>query len=89
VLAVFKVSKQGTIAGCRVVSGELRRNAKARVIRNDQVIYENEVASLKHEKEDVREVRSGFECGIGLKNFTDFQEGDVIECYVKQLSTDG
>ncbi len=89
VLAVFKVSKQGYIAGCRVVSGELRRNAKARILRNDEIIYENEVASLKHEKEDVREVRTGFECGIGLKNFDDYQVGDVIECYVKQLSTDG
>lgn len=89
VLAVFKVSKQGYIAGCRVVSGELRRNAKARVIRNDEVVYENEVASLKHEKEDVREVRTGFECGIGIKNFDDYQVGDQIECYVKQLSTDG
>ncbi len=72
-----------------MVSGELRRNAKARVVRNEQVVYENEVASLKHEKDDVREVRTGFECGIGIKDFADFQVGDQVECYVKQLSTDG
>ena len=89
VLAVFKVSKLGFIAGCRVANGELRRNAKARVLRNGKVVYDNEVASLKHEKDDVREVRTGFECGIGIKNFTDFEVGDVVECYVTQLATDG
>jgi len=89
VLAVFKVSKQGFIAGCRVANGELKRNAKARLIRNEQVIIENDIASLKHEKEDVREVRTGFECGVGIKNFTDYQVGDQIECYVIQLSTEG
>lgn len=89
ILAVFKVSKQGFIAGCRVASGELRRNAKARLLRNGEVIHEGDVASLKHEKEDVREVRTGFECGIGIKNFSDYQVGDQIECYVTQLSTEG
>lgn len=89
VLAVFKVTKLGFIAGCRVASGELRRNAKARVLRGGKVIYENDVASLKHEKDDVREVRTGFECGIGVKNFSDFEVGDQVECYVTQLATDG
>lgn len=87
VLQVFKVSKLGQIAGCRVTSGELRRNAKARIIRNESVIHEGEVASLKHEKDDVREVRTGFECGIGLKNFNDYQAGDVIECFAMELSS--
>jgi translation initiation factor IF-2 len=82
VLAVFKINKLGNIAGCRVVSGEIHRNAKIRVIRNGQVIHEGEVASLKHEKDDVREVRTGFECGISLKNFSEFAQGDIIICYV-------
>lgn len=81
VLAVFPISKVGKIAGCRVLEGELRRNGKIRLTRGSDIVFEGEVASLKHEKEDVREVRSGFECGIGLKNFNDVVVGDVIECY--------
>ena len=81
ILAVFKVSRLGSVAGCRVITGELRRNAKVRLWRNGQEIFNGEMASLKHEKEDVREVRQGFECGVGLKNFSDFNPGDVIECY--------
>ncbi len=87
VLAVFRIQKIGAIAGCRVTSGEFRRNAKARVIRNDEVVHEGEIGSLKHEKDDVREVRTGFECGIGLKNFNEFEVGDTIHCFVKELST--
>ena len=71
VQAVFKITKMGNIAGCRVNSGEIRRNARIRVMRNGEVIHEGEVASLKHEKDDVKEVRQGFDCGISLKNFTD------------------
>ena len=82
VLAVFKITKLGNIAGCRVTSGEVRRNAKIRVIRNGQVIHEGEVASLKHEKDDVKEVRQGFECGISLKNFSEYAAGDTMVCYV-------
>jgi len=70
------------IAGCRVLSGEFRRNARVRIYRNNTMIYEGEFSSLKHEKEDVREVRSGFECGAGFKNFNDFEIGDRIECYI-------
>jgi len=81
ILAVFKVSKVGNIAGCKVTQGELRRNAKARVHRGDQVIYEGEVSSLKHEKDDVREVRTGFECGISFKGFSEMAAGDWVECY--------
>jgi len=81
VLAVFPISKVGKIAGCRVVEGELRRNGKIRLTRGNDMVFEGEVASLKHEKDDVREVRSGFECGIGLKNFNDLLVGDIIECY--------
>jgi translation initiation factor IF-2 len=81
VLAVFPISKVGRIAGCRVLEGELRRNGKIRLTRGSDIVFEGEVASLRHEKEDVREVRSGFECGIGLKNFNDVVVGDVLECY--------
>ncbi|MCS7010148.1 MAG: translation initiation factor IF-2 [Anaerolineales bacterium] len=87
VLAVFNISKGGKVAGCRVVQGEVRRNAKARLLRNGEVVYEGDIASLKHEKEDVREMREGFECGIGLRNFNDIQVGDVIECYLLEKMT--
>jgi translation initiation factor IF-2 len=82
VLAVFPVSKLGQVAGCRVQEGELRRNGKMRVIRDGEVIFEGEAASLKRHQEDVREVRQGFECGIGLRNFNGFEPGDTIECFV-------
>ena len=82
VLAVFKVSKMGTVAGCRVVNGEVRRNARVRLFRGSLLLYEGEIGSLKHEKEDVREVRQGYDCGIGLKSFSDFAVGDRFECYI-------
>ena len=81
VQVVFKIGKVGNIAGCRVTSGEIRRNAKMRVTRNSQVIHEGEVGSLKHEKDDVKEVRQGFDCGIALKNFTDYTAGDTLISY--------
>jgi translation initiation factor IF-2 len=64
------------------VDGELHRNARIRVIRNGKPIYEGEVGSLKHLQDDVREVRQGFECGVSLKGFDNFQEGDLLECFV-------
>ncbi|MGA2503952.1 MAG: translation initiation factor IF-2 [Anaerolineales bacterium] len=82
VLQVFALSKGTKIAGCRVTDGEIRRNGKVRVTRGKDIVFEGDVSSLKHEKEDVREMRTGFECGIGLKNFSDVQVGDVIECYL-------
>jgi len=81
VLAVFGASRIGKAAGCRVADGEIRRNAKVKVLRGEESIFEGVIASLKRHKEDVREVREGFECGIGLKGFNDFEEGDVIECF--------
>jgi translation initiation factor IF-2 len=84
VLAVFSASKLGRVAGCRVVEGELRRNAKVRLYRGADVVFEGEMASLRHEKEDVREIRTGFECGVGFKNFNDIQVGDVLVCYVME-----
>jgi len=81
VKAIFKINKVGTIAGCRVTEGELRRNGKIRVLRNGSKVFEGEVSSLKHEKDDVKEVRQGFECGISLKGYNDMLEGDTLECF--------
>ncbi|MBG0771820.1 MAG: translation initiation factor IF-2, partial [Anaerolineaceae bacterium] len=82
VLAIFKVSRFSMAAGCRVIDGEIRRNGKIRVIRNGNAIFEGEIGSLKRGKDDVREVREGFECGITMKQFHEFEEGDLLECYV-------
>jgi translation initiation factor IF-2 len=85
VRAVFKISRIGKIAGCKVIEGEIRRNAQMRVMRGGEQVFEGAITSLKHEKDDVREVREGFECGIASKEFNDFQEGDIIECVVREL----
>lgn len=82
VLAVFPISKIGKIAGCRVRDGIIRRNAQMRLKRGEDILFEGEVSSLKHEKEKVNEVRNGFECGIGLQNFHDIEVGDILECYI-------
>lgn len=84
VLATFSVPRVGTVAGCRVRSGVARRNALARVLRNGSQIYEGHVSSLKRFEQDVREVRAGFECGMGLVDFQDFDVGDVIQLYVRE-----
>src|SRR5712691_9000467 len=78
---VFKISKIGTIAGCIVRSGVIPRTARVRIIRDGVEVYEGGIASLKRFKDDVREVREGFECGIGVENFNDVKVGDVIEAY--------
>ncbi len=87
VMAVFPISKVGKIAGCKVREGELRRNAKVRLFRGEDLLFEGEMASLKHEKEDVREIRTGFECGVGLKNFHNIEVGDELVCYVLEKSS--
>ncbi len=84
VLAVFKVSKGGTAAGCRILEGEFRRNAPVRLLRAGQEVVKTEVSSLRREKEDVREVREGMECGITFKNFEEFEVGDLLECFVME-----
>jgi translation initiation factor IF-2 len=81
VLQLFKVSKVGTIAGCAVRSGVIQRTAKARVIRDGVTVYTGSLSSLKRFKDDVREVREGLECGIGIENFNDLKVGDRIESY--------
>jgi translation initiation factor IF-2 len=82
VRAVFHISKVGNIAGCRVIDGEIRRNARMRVLRSGAPVHEGTISSLKHLQEDVREVRAGFECGIGLKGFDNILVGDRLECFV-------
>jgi len=86
VLAVFRASRLGQVAGCRVLEGEIRRNGKIRVRRGEdlETIFEGEVASLKRHQDDVREVRQGFECGVGLRGFNDFSEGDLLECFITE-----
>ncbi len=81
VRALFKVSRLGTIAGCMVTSGVIRRSAQARVIRDGTVIIETTISQLKRFKDDAREVAEGFECGILLDGFNDVKEGDVIEAF--------
>ncbi len=80
---VFKSTKIGAIAGCRVVEGVVRRNNPIRVLRNNIVVFEGELESLRRFKDDVNEVRAGTECGIGVKNYTDVTPGDQIEVYEK------
>ena len=84
---VFVASKIGTVAGSMVTSGLVRRNARFRLLRENIVIYTGEVESVRRMKDDVKEVKEGFECGIKLKNVTDFKEGDVIECFeIKEVA---
>jgi translation initiation factor IF-2 len=84
VRATFRIRKVGIIAGCMVLEGELRRNSKVRVVRKGEVVFDGPMASLKHEQDDVREIRAGFECGVGLKGFDSFEVGDVLECYTEE-----
>jgi translation initiation factor IF-2 len=84
---VFVASKIGTVAGSMVTSGLVRRNARFRLLRENIVVYTGEVESVRRIKDDVKEVKEGFECGIKLKNVTDIQEGDVIECFeIKEVA---
>ena len=80
----FKVSSVGTIAGAYVQDGKVQRNAQVRVVRDGVVVHEGQIASLRRFKDDVREVAAGYECGIGIENFNDIHEGDVIEAYAME-----
>ena len=84
----FRVPKVGTIAGCYVTDGKVTRNAELRLLRDNVVIYEGKVASLKRFKEDVSEVTRGYECGIGIQNFNDIKVGDTIEAFVTERVMD-
>lgn len=81
VLQVFNISRVGTIAGCRVLSGTIERNSRVRLIRDQKVLNDYAIASLKRVKDDVKEAREGMECGIRLENFNDVKEGDLLEAY--------
>ncbi len=78
---IFKSSKVGNIAGCYVLDGTISRNSHVRLMRNDQLLHTGTLASLRREKDDVKEVREGFECGLVIRDYNDVQEGDVLEAY--------
>ncbi|MEA2517356.1 MAG: translation initiation factor [Actinomycetota bacterium] len=84
VRATFRVPKLGVIAGCMVLDGVIKRNAKARLVRDGTVIYESTVVSLRRFKDDAREVQAGYECGIGIDGFQDLKEGDLIQAFEEQ-----
>ena len=84
---MFRVSKVGAVAGCMVTAGIVRRNARVRLLRDNVVVFTGEIDSLKRFKDDVREVKEGFECGINLKNYNDINEGDQLEFFeVKEVA---
>jgi translation initiation factor IF-2 len=83
---VFSASKFGKVAGCKVTDGELRRGARVKLFRGTDLIYEGDLSSLRHEKDDVKEVRQGYECGVGFKSFSNIQSGDQLICYVIEKS---
>jgi translation initiation factor IF-2 len=78
---LFRAPKIGTIAGCRVTQGVVQRSAKLRVLRDSVVVYQGQLASLKHFKDDVREAKEGMECGLSIQNYNDIKEGDVLEFF--------
>jgi len=78
---VYKISKVGTVAGCYVTEGLVRRGAKVRLLRDNVVVHDGELDSLKRFKDDVREVKAGFECGLSIRNYNDIQQKDQLEVY--------
>ncbi len=85
VLAIFETARKGKVAGVSVKEGKIRRDALVRVVRRGKVVCESSVSSLKRFKEDVKEVAAGFECGVGVEGFSDFQVGDIIQVYRKEV----
>ena len=81
ILKIFKLSKSGKVAGSKVTEGEIKNNSKARIIRDGSVIYDGNISSIFREKNQVKDVKSGLECGISFRNFVDFKEKDIIESY--------
>ncbi len=84
---VFNISKSSSIAGCFVQEGKVTNNCKVRIIRENEEIYKSEIDSLRREKDEVKEVSSGTECGIRIKNFNEFKDGDILECYIVSENT--
>jgi translation initiation factor IF-2 len=78
---VFRIPKAGSVAGCTVTDGRVERNARARLLRDEVVVFDGKIASLRRFKDDVKEVQTGYECGITLENYQDFKPGDVFEVY--------
>ena len=78
---IFHVSKVGTVAGCYVTDGKIERDSNVRLLRDDVVVYNGKISSLKRFKEDAKEVSSGLECGVGLENYNDIKPGDMLEIY--------
>jgi len=87
VRAIFRIPKQGKVAGCMVTDGTISREARVRVLRASEKIFDGSVHSLKRFTEDVKEVTAGFECGVAIDNFNDFQEKDILEFYTKERVT--
>jgi translation initiation factor IF-2 len=81
---LFKIPKIGTIAGCYVTDGKISRSANLKLVREGVVVYDGKIASLKRAKDDAREVATGYECGIGIENYHDLREGDILEAYVNE-----
>lgn len=84
---VFQLRRRAAVAGCHVIEGTITRNDLARVLRNDDIVVDGRISSLRRVQEDVREVQTGFECGVTITDFTDFQQGDVIEVYRRERET--
>ena len=84
VRAIFPVRRGGGIAGCMVTDGRITRGAMVRVLRNNEIIHEGSISSLRHFKQDVNEMTSGFECGVSIVGYGDIQEGDVLETYHRE-----
>ena len=84
VRSVFKVSGVGMVAGCYVKDGKLQRNASVRLVRDNIVVFDGKLSSLRRFKDDVKEVAAGYECGVGLENYNDIKENDEIECFIQQ-----
>ncbi|HWZ18640.1 MAG TPA: translation initiation factor IF-2 [Ktedonobacteraceae bacterium] len=80
----FKAGKNTVIAGCRIIDGKITRSSQARVLRKTEMVYDGKIASLRRGRDDVREVATGYECGIVLEDFTEFEEGDIIEAYAQE-----
>jgi translation initiation factor IF-2 len=81
ILKIFKLSKSGKVAGSKVTEGEIKNKSKARIIRDGNVVYDGNISSIFREKNAVKDVKNGLECGISFKNFVDFKERDIIESY--------
>ena len=81
---VFKITGAGIIAGCYVTDGKVQRNASVRLLRDNVVVHEGKLSSLRHLKDDVKEMAAGYECGMSLEGHNDIKEGDIVECYIME-----